>query len=149
MMDDITDFRGQYGFLSNFYRAAVTFDGAEYPTVEHAFQAAKTHDFAKRRIIRNAATPSEAKRLGRRLQRRDDWYDISLWVMEDLVRQKFTRYPELRHQLLETGSAVLIEGNNWNDRFYGAVWDSTREVWVGENHLGRILMKIRAELRNE
>ena len=147
MMDDITDFRGQYDFLSNFYACVVEFDGVDYPTIEHAFQAAKTHDFAKRRIIRNAATPSEAKRLGRRLQRRDDWYDISLQVMEDLVRQKFTRYPELRQNLLETGSAMLIEGNNWNDRFYGAVWDSTQEVWVGENHLGRILMKIRAELR--
>ena len=146
MTEPITDFRGEYGFLSNFYAAAVEMDGADYPTIEHAFQAAKTHDFAKRRTVRNADTPSAAKRLGRRLKRRADWFDVSLEIMETLVRQKFTRYPDLRAQLLATGDAELIEGNNWNDRFYGAVYETSTGAWVGENHLGRILMRVRDEL---
>ncbi len=149
MHNAITDFRGDYAFLSNFYPAPVEMDGAEYPTIEHAFQAAKTHDFDKRRAVRNAETPSAAKRMGRRIKRREDWFDVSLVIMETLVRQKFTRYPELGDQLCATGAAALIEGNNWNDRFYGAVWDSTRNEWIGENHLGRILMKVRAELCEE
>jgi N-glycosidase YbiA len=147
MEREITDFRGDYAFLSNFYASSVEMDGAEYPTIEHAFQAAKTHDYDKRRAVRQAATPSAAKRMGRSIKRREDWFDVSLQIMEALVRQKFTRYPELGEKLLATGDAVLIEGNNWNDRFYGAVWDTNINEWVGENHLGRILMKVRAELQ--
>lgn len=147
MSELITDFRGDHAFLSNFYAAPIEFEGAEYPTIEHAFQAAKTPDFDQRRNIRNAKTPSEAKRKGRYLKRRADWFDVSLTIMESLVRQKFTRYPELGEKLLGTGEAELIEGNNWNDRFYGAVWDTHELVWKGENHLGKILMKVRDELR--
>lgn len=147
MTEPITDFRGEYAFLSNFYAAPVEMDGAEYPTIEHAFQAAKTMDYAKRRTIREAQSPTTAKRMGRRIKRREDWFDVSLEIMKTLVKQKFTRDPELGEKLLATGDAELIEGNNWNDRFYGAVYDTTKNEWTGENHLGRILMEVRAELR--
>ncbi len=146
MTEAIADFRGEYAFLSNFYAAPVSFEGVDYPTVEHAFQAAKTLDYDVRRSIRNVASPTTAKRMGRKLKRREDWFDMSLVVMEQLVREKFTRYPELRDSLLATADAELIEGNNWNDRFYGAIWDTTKNEWVGENHLGKILMKVREEL---
>jgi len=147
--NEISAFRGPHDFLSNFYAADVEFEGAEYPTIEHAFQAAKSLDFAERRAVKNAKTASEAKRMGRKIKRRTDWFDVSLVVMETLVRQKFTRYPELKSKLLETGDAKLIEGNNWNDRFYGAVYDTNRSEWMGENHLGKILMKVREELKQE
>ena len=147
--NEISAFRGPHDFLSNFYAADVEFEGAEYPTIEHAFQAAKSLDFAERRAIKNAKTASEAKRMGRKIKRRADWFDISLVIMETLVRQKFTRYPELKSKLLETGDAKLIEGNNWNDRFYGAVYNTTSGEWVGENHLGKILMKVREDLKQE
>jgi ribA/ribD-fused uncharacterized protein len=146
MIEPISMFRGDHDFLSNFYPSVVTFDGADYPTIEHAFQAAKTFDYAQRRALANARTPSEAKRMGRRVKRRDDWFAVSLIIMEDLVRQKFTRYPDLRVALLGTGDVDLIEGNTWNDKFYGCIWDSKQGAWVGENHLGRILMKVRSEL---
>ncbi|MBA3870450.1 MAG: NADAR family protein [Anaerolineae bacterium] len=147
--NEISAFRGPHDFLSNFYAADVELEGAEYPTIEHAFQAAKSLDFAERRAVKNAKTASEAKRMGRKIKRRADWFDVSLVIMENLVRQKFTRYPELGSKLLETGDADLIEGNNWNDRFYGAVYDTNRNVWMGENHLGKILMKVRDELKQE
>ncbi len=147
MSEAITHFRGEYDFLSNFYASEVEMDGAEYPTIEHAFQAAKTHDYAQRQAIRNAKTPSSAKAMGRKLKRREDWFDVSLQIMETLVRQKFTDYPNLREKLLATGDAQLIEGNTWNDKFYGCIWNAKQNEWVGENHLGRILMKVRDELR--
>jgi predicted NAD-dependent protein-ADP-ribosyltransferase YbiA (DUF1768 family) len=40
----ITSFKGKYGFLSNFMDAKVMLDGMEYPSVENAYQAAKTTD---------------------------------------------------------------------------------------------------------
>ena len=148
-MDDILEFQGLYRYLSNFWPVKVKLDGLEYPSVEHAFQAAKSLDFAERRAVKNAKTASEAKRMGRKIKRRADWFDVSLQIMETLIRQKFTRYPELGNKLLETGDAKLIEGNNWNDRFYGAVYDTNRNEWMGENHLGKLLMKIREELKQE
>ncbi len=151
--NEISDFRGVHDFLSNFYEVEVELEGAVYPTIEHAFQAAKSLDFDERRAIKNAKTPSVAKRMGRKIKRRADWFDVSLTIMESLVRQKFTVYPELRDKLLETADAKLIEGNNWNDRFYGCIYgciyDTHENKWVGENHLGKILMKIREELQQD
>ncbi|GAB4516865.1 MAG: NADAR family protein [Anaerolineae bacterium] len=147
MSNAITQFRDDYHFLSNFFPADVSLDGVDYPTVEHAFQAAKTFDADQRTAIRLARTPSSAKAMGRRLKRREDWFDVSLLILEELVREKFTRHPELGEKLLATGDAELIEGNTWKDRFYGCVWDAKQNQWVGENHLGRILMKVRDDLR--
>jgi ribA/ribD-fused uncharacterized protein len=147
MADPITDFRGKHDFLSNFYPSPVTLDDVEYPTVEHAFQAAKTPDFAQRRAIRQLDSPGKAKRAGRKIKRREDWFDVSLQIMESLIHQKFTRYPELGEELLATGDVVLIEGNNWDDKFYGCVWNTKTSEWEGENHLGKILMKTRQQLR--
>lgn len=44
MTNVVNRFAGIYEFLSNFYPAPVTLDGVVYPTVENAFQAAKTGD---------------------------------------------------------------------------------------------------------
>lgn len=38
----ITEFRGEYAFLSNFYYCKVIYAKHEYITSEHAYQASKT-----------------------------------------------------------------------------------------------------------
>jgi ribA/ribD-fused uncharacterized protein len=139
-MGKITSFSGPNRFLSNFWPAIVHLDGVDYPTVEHAYVAAKTLDTIKRAEVHRAATPGEAKRIGRKLQLRPDWDDVKVQVMADLLRQKFA-HPALRDMLLATGNAELIEGNTWGDRFWGQC-----PVGVGENHLGRLLMELRAGL---
>jgi len=63
--------------------------------------------------------------------------------MEEIVRAKFTQNECLREMLLATGDAVLEEGNTWNDTFWGVHLKNGQ----GQNHLGRILMKVREELR--
>lgn len=132
----IIEFRGRYRFLSNFYPSSVILDNVQYPTVEHAYQAAKCKHRSDRIKIRSTATPGEAKRLARRLSIRDDWDDVKLSVMESLVRQKFSTDP-LKSQLLQTGQEDLIEGNTWGDIFWGVCRGQ------GHNHLGRILTMIR------
>lgn len=136
----VQEFRGEFRFLSNFYPAEVTLDGATYPTVEHAFQAAKSNDLLVRRSIRNTQRPGSAKRLGSTVYLRPHWEEIKLGIMEQLVRQKFSKEP-LKSRLLATGDAELIEGNYWNDKFWGVCYGE------GENHLGQILMTVREELR--
>jgi N-glycosidase YbiA len=128
-------------FLSNFYPAAVTLDGVTYPTVEHAYQAAKTFDLSDRQRILNCPPPNIAKKIGRKVKARSDWEQVKVEVMTDLVRQKFTDHPELKAQLLATGDATLVEGNWWGDRFWGVCNGE------GQNYLGRILMDVRKELQ--
>ena len=86
----IKSFSEEYRWLSNFWPATVVYDGVEYPAVEHAYQAAKTENFNDRAIIRSAATPGLAKRLGAQVKLRKDWEKIRVLVMFDLLRQKLS-----------------------------------------------------------
>lgn len=138
----IDRFDGEYSFLSNFYPSPLKFgrDRLLYPTAEHAFQAMKTHDAVWRNKIRLAPSPGVAKRLGRQCPLREDWDRSKVRVMTAIVRLKF-KDPALRAKLLATGDEELIEGNYWNDRFWGVCRGK------GQNHLGKILMDIREECR--
>lgn len=144
----IREFRGDYRFLSNFYPAEtyIAFEGGVYPTVEHAYQAAKTLDKLAREPFQVSGsgseckyiTPGQAKRLGRTIHIRPDWEEVKLLVMETLLFKKF-QDQLLRARLLETGTMELVEGNNWNDTFWGVDLRSG----IGENKLGKLLMKVR------
>lgn len=143
----INAFDAENAFLSNFYPSPIFVDGIMYPTVEHAFQAAKTLDFDVRAQISKLSTPGKAKRAGRTLNLREDWEEVKLDVMRDCVDEKFTN-PILKEKLLKTGGHVLVEGNTWHDNFWGScMCDRCRGQ--GRNELGKILMKLRAELREE
>ena len=136
----IDSFDGQFAFLSNFFPSPVKMDGIVFPTVEHAFQAAKTSDLGERRKLAAARSAGVAKRMGRKVALRKDWDNVRIGVMLELVRAKF-QDPSLRASLLATGDEKLVEGNTWNDKFWG-VCDG-----IGHNHLGQILMQVRKELR--
>lgn len=87
--------------------------------------------------------PSEAKRLGRRVRLRSDWEQVKYDVMLDVVRAKFNQHPDLAQKLLATGDEELVEGNDWGDTYWGVCNGR------GKNMLGKILMRVRAELRGE
>ena len=138
----IDSFRGKYYFLSNFFPAEVTYNGLTYQNNEAAFQAQKTYS-KEERIEFTTLEPRDAKRRGRRVRLRRDWEQVKDRIMEEIVRAKSSQNEELKEQLLATGDAQLVEGNRWNDRYWGVDIRSG----VGENHLGKILMKVRSELR--
>ncbi len=142
-MEKITSFSGKYKFLSNFSPAPVVMEGETFPTVEHAYQAAKTLDPQQRARIQLAKSPGMAKGLGRAVSLRDDWESIKVDIMRNLLRQKFG-IPDLQSALLATGEAVLLEGNTWGDKFWGCVW--VNGEWMGQNNLGKLLMEIRQSL---
>lgn len=133
-------FRGEYFYRSNFYMVSVELDGVFYPSVEHAFQAAKTTDFFEREKIRAAITPGQAKILGRKVALRTGWEEMKLDVMLDLLRQKF-KVASLRIRLSRSDDHEIIERNTWNDTFWGVCRGK------GENHLGKLLMQVREEIR--
>ena len=57
----INNFDGEYRFLSNFANSKIIYEGIEYPTVEHAFQAAKTLDINQRKYIASLRTPEKQR----------------------------------------------------------------------------------------
>lgn len=136
MNEAISSFDGEYRFLSNFWPCTVQCDRLTFPAVENAYQAMKSLDKAVRWQFLEIS-PGHAKRLGRKIEVRADWHAVRMEIMRDLLVQKFSD-PVLKQMLKATGDAELIEGNSWNDVFWG-VCDGK-----GENHLGRLLMEIRA-----
>lgn len=140
--EKIEFFAGPYRFLSNFHPSPIFYEGISFPTVEHAYQAAKTEDVLDREIISKTTSPAAAKRMGRNVKMRSDWEVIKIDIMLELVSQKFENL-ELRRSLLATGDDELIEGNTWGDTFWGKV------NGVGHNELGNILMYVRARLRRQ
>lgn len=140
----IDNFHGDYMFLSNFYACDIEYEGIKYPSTEHAYQAAKTLDENERRKIAASTTAGQAKKAGKMLKLREDWAQVKLKVMEDILRIKFSN-PELRKKLNATKPEELIEGNWWGDKYWGMVKSTPQSDWEGSNHLGKILMKIRDE----
>jgi len=136
----IDSFTGYYFFLSNFSPAIVYLWGKQYPTTEHAYQAAKFwKNDSVREKIRLATTPAEAKRLGRgRPITTPNWEYNKCIIMLELLRRKFD-ISSLKAKLLETKNEELIEGNWWKDTFWG-MCDGD-----GGNMLGKMLMFIRRE----
>lgn len=145
-MKVIDSFRGEHYFLSNFYSAPVPFRGAVFPTSEHAFMAAKTSDPAAFHAILSAATPGDAKKLGRTVPLVADWDAIRYGVMYDVLLSKFTHNGGLRTRLMATRGALLVEGNTWHDQTWGSCVCPQHTEIPGDNALGVILMALRLRL---
>jgi ribA/ribD-fused uncharacterized protein len=126
--------------FSNFEPCEVELDGEVYPTVEHAYQAAKSLRPEDRAKIRRARTPGMAKKLGRVFGLRRDWEEIKFDVMRGLLEQKFVQEP-WRSRLLEH-QGEIVEWNYWHDKIWGmCVCTDCRGK--GANHLGRLMTEIR------
>lgn len=142
MKNCIDKFMGETRWLSNFGESPIEYKGRIWPTVEHAFQAAKTDEPSEILAIYEAKTPSEAKKIGRTVTLRREWEKVKVNVMYHLLRKKY-ELPELRAKLLATKDAYLIEGNDWGDRCWGMVDGE------GLNTLGELTMQIRDDIRDE
>lgn len=143
---EISSFRGEHSFLSNFFVHPFVYDGVTWMTSEHTYQAAKTclNDPVGREIIRQAETPGKAKCLGRTIKIRPDWEEVKVPVMRAILKAKFSN-PVLAAKLIATGDLELVEGNSWGDREWGCVRDEDGD-WAGKNLLGKLLMEIRSQL---
>lgn len=137
----IDRFRGNYYYLSNFYDVDLVYDGLRYSNSESAFQAQKTldNDFKIKFSFRSGKS---AKSLGKSVKLREDWELVKDNIMYEVCLQKFLQNKDILDKLLSTGDAELIEGNLHGDRYWGVC------KGTGQNKLGKILMRIRDELRS-
>ena len=141
----ISEFHGEHRWLSNFWPCTVVYRGVAWPSSEHAYVAAKVDDTVFSHVVSmilDCHTSGAVKRLGRKLPLRADWDQVRLQAMTEILADKFTRNKDLQELLLATGDQELIEGNHWGDTFWGVC------KGVGTNHLGRLLMELRAGLRS-
>lgn len=141
----INKFRGEYAWLSNMFLAPIALEGEVYPSSENLYQAAKTEDTDIHKQMQTV-TPSQAKRMSRTFEWREDWDAEKNEVMEHVLVLKFTQHPDLAQKLIETGDELLIEGNWWHDNYWGSC-ECPRCGNQGMNYLGQILMTIRRELQ--
>lgn len=136
----IETFSGDFHFLSNFHPAPLLFGGILYRTSEHAYQASKSINDNTRINISTLSTPGKAKKYGKSVKLRSDWDEVKLEIMEAIVCAKFVQNPLLKEKLLATDDMELEEGNTWGDTYWGICNGE------GQNHLGKILMKVRKDL---
>jgi ribA/ribD-fused uncharacterized protein len=144
---EIKGFFGDYRFLSNFHPVRVILDGVQYPSVEHAYQAAKWQPV--QRVFFLTCTALETIDYNRVHQPDGyatiaQWDDVKVSTMHALVAQKFDpqKNPENAQRLIATGIRHLEEMNWWGDIFWG-----TDNTGKGQNRLGKILMEVRAKIR--
>lgn len=138
----ISEFRGEYEYLSNFYESPIVFDGLVYGSVEAAFQAQKCKTKKERERF-TVLNPSQAKRLGRHVELRSDWEEVKDNLMYALVYNKFASNPTLLRMLVDTEDRYLYEGNRWRDAYWGVPIDT---YTMAQNRLGYILETAREEL---
>ena len=108
--------------------------------MEHAYQAMKFPQSYWYLFTDPWLSAAKAKRLGSKQPLPESWFTNNIHLMEQLLRIKF-QDPDLKEKSLETGNQPLVEGNYWGDVFWGVCKGE------GRNHLGRLLMKIREDLK--
>ena len=141
--EDIYGFKNEYRWLSNFYKLQEPIDlyGCVFYYTENLYQAFKCNkadDF----ILMASLTPGEAKRFGKRVELNPDFEANKLSIMKQILDIKF-RQEYFKRRLLATGNCLIFEENSWKDFFWGC------HNGIGENHLGKIIMEIRKELKKE
>lgn len=150
----------KYGCFSNWYHAEFDYAGRHYLNVEqymmyHKVWMFKQYDLADK--IMRSTDPAECKKLGRTKFAEFDgkvWDKICYTIVKRGVKAKFIQNPDFLQELLSTGTALLAECS-LRDEKWGIGIDiddpDHQDVskWHGENLLGRILMEVREEIKQE
>jgi hypothetical protein len=136
-----------YGAFSNLFRRSMLFEGREFPTAEHAYQAGKARKDDVKEWILSAPTPGLVAMAAHGLYTWDivpDWAQIKYDRMREVLRAKFAQHEDLKELLLSTGNARLVEA--------GRVVNIVNTTWgevngKGKNMLGILLMEVRDQLQ--
>lgn len=150
-------FYSRNAILSNFYlKAPFALDGATFSSTEKYYQYQKAcsfNDMETARSIMKEDDPLTCSRLGKEVKN----YENSTWMAqaeETLLRAntaKFLQNEQARNELLASGDKVLAESTKnktWGSGLALSDIDALNETkWPGKNLMGKILMKIRSDLK--
>jgi ribA/ribD-fused uncharacterized protein len=145
-LQKIDNFSGYFEFLSNNFLTPIYFEGILFPSVSHAFHAARSTDDNTRKAILNAESLIAVSKIAKRIEDPADWPSKRVKVMEQLIRDKFRRSKELQEKLKATQNREIVmtyDEESAGNIFWGVVKGKADK---GQNQLGRILMIIRQDL---
>jgi len=129
--------------LSPFSAHQIEIWGETFPTVEHAYQASRIKSGPERDAIKSAKSPMDAWREGQKFKNNPSLQVENFnkdAVVEELFRAKLVQHGNIASILKESGSRDLLKVYD-TDYYWGTGADGS-----GENRMGKIWMKLRAEL---
>ena len=131
--------------LASYSRHGFHLDDADWPSVEHYYQASKFDAPTVRDEIRAAAHPRLAATLARKRRRRmrSGWDEVKEVFMTRGTYIKCRTHPEVADALLATGERPIIETSQY-DYYWGCGRDTR-----GRHVYGRVLTSVRSRLREE
>jgi len=134
----------EFYVFSNFSSFKLEWKGKLWMTSEHAYHSEKFEDEDLIEQLRNTRSAHDAMKLAyaHRDAYREDWDEVKLKIMKEILHAKVDQHPYVKKKLLESGDKELIE-NSWRDDFWG--WGPHKD---GANHLGKLWMEVREEVRS-
>ena len=142
MSKNIYQFQDEYRWLSNFSKCPITINDITYPSIEHAYQSAKSPLNSWKSFCSTTPSPAIIKKHSRNIKLIKNWEDVKVNIMRGCLIQKYSQEP-YKSLLLKTGNAYIQEGNSWGDVFWGVDIHTKK----GQNTLGKLIMEIRNELQ--
>lgn len=143
MNDPINFVETRFMYLSPFSAHPVQIWGEVFATAEHAYQSSRIKPGTEREAIKNAPSPLDAWREGQKYKNNPDLqvenFDKDA-VMEEIFRAKMTQHPDIVEILKESGERELLKVYE-TDYYWGTGKDGS-----GENKMGKLWMRLRAEL---
>jgi hypothetical protein len=149
--------KGPSRVFSPEFVVATLVDGVSYPTVEHYMAVQKARKFADEKAVQKimkAKSAKSAKGVSIEGVKEEEWDAVKDDFMRIILRAKFTQHPELRTQLMETGTVALGYANA-RDKYWsiGTSEDTDKakkpSKWPGKNRIGVLLGELRETLRGE
>ena len=134
----------EFYVFSNFSSFKLDWGGYLWMTSEHAYHSEKFYDHPDIiEQLKETRSAHEAMKLAyaNKDKYRNDWDDVKLKIMKEILRAKVEQHSYVRKKLLESGDKELIE-NSWRDSYWG--WGPNKD---GANHLGKLWMEVRDEIR--
>jgi ribA/ribD-fused uncharacterized protein len=151
-----------YGAFSNWSNHSyIDEEGNTILTSETGLMYAKWKEFDSTNLklknkILQSSDPAIIKKLGRQVKNfdQDIWDQKKFQIMINILRLKFSQNQELKNLLLSTNDSILVEASPY-DKIWGIGLKESQakkmemEDWLGQNLLGKALMKVRENIRLE
>jgi predicted NAD-dependent protein-ADP-ribosyltransferase YbiA (DUF1768 family) len=140
-----------YGWLGNMSPYPVIYDDVQWRTTEALFQALRFNDSHIKELIRLEKSPMGAKFKSKRFRGNmivQPMSNLDVGNMELVLRLKIKQHPVIKAGLVSTGNQLIYEDVSNRKGGRHLFWGMRKEdgVWVGENVLGKLWMKLREEL---
>jgi len=141
-----------FGGLSNMCSGyPIQIGGEQFLTSESLYQVCRFNEYSDiQRLIQMEKSPMSSKMKSKKYisNTRGDWDDVRVDIMDWCIRMKLKcNWNNFGNLLLSTGDQFIVEDSH-KDRFWGCVLEGDNDL-VGRNVLGKLLVNLREELKNQ